>query len=106
LHGGTIEARSAGLGRGSQFVVRLPLASPSVERPTAAERPSAVSSHGRLRILVADDNVDAAESLAILLQMHGHDVERAYDGEVALDKLLSLQPDIALLDIGMPSLNG
>jgi signal transduction histidine kinase len=106
LHGGTIEAHSAGIGHGSEFIVRLPLVSGTVaDRLVPAPAPSA-HVNGGLKVLVADDNADAAESLAMLLQLHGHEVQQAHDGKLALDKILSMQPDVALLDIGMPNLNG
>ena len=105
LHHGDIEARSAGPGLGSEFIVRLPLASiahvPAMPPHKAEPRPSI-----SLRVLVADDNRDAADSLALLLKMQGHHVNVAYDGEQALRSLESETPDIALLDIGMPKLSG
>lgn len=113
LHGGTVQAMSEGLGRGSEFVVRLPTLkeegrSRTVEKestPDSAVRlpPSAVS---KRRILIVDDNRDSAESLATLLQMLGHDVGVAYDGEAALRLAAQLSPDIVLLDIGLPRLSG
>jgi CheY-like chemotaxis protein len=107
LHGGSIEARSAGVGLGSELTVRLPLAPSSApaESPPAARRPAARGAGG-LRIVVADDNRDAASSLAALLALHGHRVELAHDGEHALKALERLRPQLALLDIGMPKVNG
>jgi signal transduction histidine kinase/CheY-like chemotaxis protein len=107
LHGGTIEAASAGLGRGSEFTVSLPLpqAAPqaaTTEAATAPERPRG----DRRRVLVADDNADALETMATLLEFEGHEVYTAADGEQALAKAAELRPDIAILDIGMPRLNG
>jgi PAS domain S-box-containing protein len=105
LHGGTIRATSAGLGEGSEFVVRLPhrvlsaVALP--ETATAAATPAR-----RRRILIADDNQDAADSLAVLLQMEGHDVTVVRDGREALTTINAVLPEIALLDIGMPELDG
>jgi signal transduction histidine kinase len=108
MHGGTVSAHSDGAGRGSEFVIRLPL---SIERSEAhaGELPSA-SEHtsvsvGR-RILVADDNADALESLAALLTLNGHEVYRAQDGQIALQAAERYLPDVALLDIGMPHLDG
>jgi PAS domain S-box-containing protein len=105
LHGGTIEAKSAGIGRGSEFIVRLPL------------RQATVSSHNRVvdsgcapgvsrKVLIADDNYDAGESLAVLLRMDGHEVTVVHDGQEALAVWPAFLPDVALLDIGMPRLNG
>jgi PAS domain S-box-containing protein len=105
LHGGTIEARSAGAGRGSEFTVRLPrhvLAATGLQQTAA----SALAVVVRRRVLIADDNRDAAESLATLLRLEGHDVGVAYDGQQALAAFHELKPEFALLDIGMPKLNG
>ncbi len=105
LHGGAIEAASEGLGRGSTFTVRLPLAADQTLNRAAAstEAPPATSAR---RILVADDNEDAANSVAMLLQLSGHDVRVVHGGRAALSMAETFRPDIALLDIGMPELNG
>ncbi len=108
MHGGTVTAHSTGPGCGSEFVIRLPL---SIERnavnagesPRSAEDTSV--SVGR-RILVADDNADALESLAALLTLNGHEVYRAQDGQLALQAAERCLPEVALLDIGMPRLDG
>jgi CheY-like chemotaxis protein len=105
LHGGSIEAHSAGPGRGSEFVVRLPVAEGGLAAPAEPARDSAAPAPPK-RILVADDNADSAESLALLLQLAGHEVEIAHDGEEALAKAERFKPNVALLDIGMPRLNG
>jgi PAS domain S-box-containing protein len=105
MHDGTVEAHSAGLGRGSEFVVRLPivvaapdeLASPARTEPTRLER---------RRILVVDDNRDSAESLAMLLSLSGSDTQVAFDGLEALRAAEELRPNIILCDIGLPKLNG
>jgi PAS domain S-box-containing protein len=105
LHGGSAEARSAGEGQGSEFVVRLPIAIGAGD--TAVSAPSAA--HGaRLprRILIVDDNEDSAESLALLLEMTGHETHTAHDGETALHNAEKLRPHVMLLDIGLPTLNG
>ncbi|MBL8798514.1 MAG: PAS domain S-box protein [Planctomycetia bacterium] len=107
LHGGTVEARSAGPGQGSEFVVRLPAA----EAPAPATPPPAVASESndgstRRRILVVDDNRDAAASLAMFLQLIGHDVQIAHDGPEALEMAGAFAPEVVLLDIGMPRMNG
>lgn len=101
LHGGSVEARSEGLGRGSEFIVRLPVAV-GPANPAAPE----VFSTSRRRILIADDNRDAVESLAILLQVAHHEVHKAFDGESALEMARDTCPDVILLDIGMPKMNG
>ena len=105
LHGGTVEARSEGLGTGSTFIVRLPIVSSRGDGASAAvERPSVPTV--RLRILVADDNRDSAASLSMLLTVMGHDTQTANDGLEAFDTAERFRPDVALLDIGMPMLNG
>ncbi len=106
MHGGTIEAHSPGPGAGSHFVVRLPLSAPlGLQRPVASDgRPTLAV--GRHRILIADDNNDSATSLGILLNHAGYDVRTAGDGVQALETAEQFRPDIALLDIGMPQLNG
>src|SRR5688572_3740678 len=106
LHGGTVEARSAGSGRGSEFVVRLP-EHPEAAMPTrVAALPEAVTPAAGRRILVADDNRDAADSLAFMLRLAGHEVRIAYDGQQAVDMAEAFRPALALIDIGMPRLNG
>jgi PAS domain S-box-containing protein len=106
LHGGRIDATSAGAGRGSRFVLTLPNAvTAAASAPRAASASNGSAGSGK-RILLADDNRDAAESLAMLLRLEGHEVELAHDGETALRKYAERHPDVALLDIGMPRGNG
>ena len=108
MHGGRISAHSAGPERGSEFVVRLP-ASPEIATEPVAEPPAAAVAPARptrRRVLVADDNVDAAQTLALLLSADGHDVRTAHDGIEALALAETWQPEVALLDLGMPRLNG
>jgi PAS domain S-box-containing protein len=104
-HGGTVEARSDGVGAGSEFVVRLPAlaAKPMVVSEPAEVRAPTVRG---VRILVVDDNHDSADSLSAFLRLTGNDVYNAYDGVEALDAAEQHRPDVVLLDIGMPRLNG
>jgi PAS domain S-box-containing protein len=105
MHGGTIEAHSAGPSRGCEFIVRLPLAEtppPEPRRDEPQVRPSPLD----CRILVADDNVDNADTLAMLLALHGGDVRVAHDGAEAVAVAHEFRPQIAILDIGMPGMNG
>lgn len=104
MHGGSVEARSEGLGKGSEFLVRLPLI---VRSPKAHELPDLTGPQaaGR-RILVVDDNRDSADSLAMLLKITGNETHTAYDGEDAIIAVEKFKPDVVLLDIGLPKLNG
>jgi CheY-like chemotaxis protein len=104
LHGGTIQARSAGPGRGSEFVLKLPVVTTRAVNATAAPEP--VPASAPRRILVADDNRDAVESLVLLLEIAGHEVHAAFDGEEAIRSAERVRPHVALLDIGMPEANG
>jgi PAS domain S-box-containing protein len=105
LHGGTVEARSEGIGRGSEFVVRLPVGQPGTGPDEPTPRESAAPGR-QLRVLVVDDNRDAADSCATMLELSGHQVRTAYNGTRALQFGESFEPDIVLLDIGLPDLNG
>jgi PAS domain S-box-containing protein len=105
LHGGHIEAHSAGSGQGSEFVVRMPLAAAMPARESGEQaRPGGPAP--ALRVLVVDDNRDAAESLAMILELTGHEVALAHDGPAALEAAERFTPDLVLLDIGMPGMNG
>ncbi|QBE67522.1 response regulator [Pseudoduganella lutea] len=104
LHGGTATAASPGAGQGSTFTIRLPLAGTAA--PLAEPSPSARAATRRLRILIADDNVDAAHSLSDLLALDGHDTRVAADGAAALDVAAQFQPEVVFLDIGMPGMDG
>jgi PAS domain S-box-containing protein len=104
MHGGRVDAHSDGPGRGARFVARLALAeSGAGERAEELARPSAGAT---LRVLIVDDNRDAAESLARLLEISGHDVLVASNGAAAVDQAASMSPDVVLLDIGMPGMDG
>jgi signal transduction histidine kinase len=105
LHGGTVRASSEGAGKGSEFRVSLPVVAAVADAAPAAQQPAA-RADGALRILVADDNRDAAETLGILLEVMGHQVRCVHDGQAAADAALAFDPELVLLDIGMPGLNG
>lgn len=105
LHGGTVTATSAGVGLGSEFVVRLPaLAQTHPAHPTSED--ASHNGRARRRVLVVDDNADAAESLTALLSLNGHDARMAHDGHEALQQAEQFHPDVVFLDIGMPTLDG
>src|SRR5262249_6613116 len=107
MHGGSVEARSAGADAGSEFVVRLPAvieAGPEQPAIAAAEVSSGLSR--TLRLLIVDDLRDTVESMAFLLRENGHEVETAYDGEQAVTAAEGFRPNVVLLDIGLPKLNG
>ena len=107
MHGGSVTAYSQGPGRGSEFLIRLPLRLRGHRdpAPSTGQPPSPVERRGH-RILLADDNRDALDSLATLLQCDGHEVHTAADGAEALEVAASCHPDVVLLDIGMPKLDG
>jgi signal transduction histidine kinase/ActR/RegA family two-component response regulator len=104
LHGGTVSVHSAGLGRGSEFTVRLPLAQSRADSP--ASECTQKAALGQRRILVVDDNQDSADSLSLLLGLNGHVVHTAYNGQSALEEAKAFGPDVVLLDIGLPGVNG
>jgi signal transduction histidine kinase len=107
LHGGSVEAHSAGPGHGSEFVVRLPALSRQRRAPqpvVAATRPD--TPMPSRRILVVDDNRDAAETLAMMLRLEGNEVDTAFDGESAISACVTFRPDVVLMDLGMPKLDG
>jgi PAS domain S-box-containing protein len=106
MHGGTVQARSAGPGQGSEFVVWLPVQDAEVPALPASHPPVTGQSVPKLRILVVDDNRDSAASLAMLLRLSEHEVDTAHDGAQALEAIERDAPDVVLLDIGMPLLNG
>jgi PAS domain S-box-containing protein len=105
MHEGTVTAYSEGPGRGSEFVVRLPILAETPKADPGLEPAVQRATTGR-RILVVDDNQDSAMSLAMLLELSGHEVRTAFDGLQALDAAGELRPEIVLMDLGMPNLNG
>jgi signal transduction histidine kinase/ActR/RegA family two-component response regulator len=109
MHSGSVAATSAGSGKGSTFIVRLPLASADVTNSVAVARPSPSSSNEAdkgIKVLVVDDNVDAATTLAMLLDVSGHTTQVAHDGINGLKAAQEFRPQVAFLDIGMPGMNG
>jgi CheY-like chemotaxis protein len=105
LHGGTLEARSPGLGKGSEFVVTLPLGAMPLERPRPA-RVARAASPVRRKVLVVDDSHDTALMLAKQVELSGHETRVAHDGAEALRLAEQFRPDTAILDIGLPGLDG
>jgi CheY-like chemotaxis protein len=105
MHGGTIAARSAGPGLGSEFEVRLPAVA-GASRPPSPPAVVETKRAARRRVLIVDDSEDGAQSLAMLLQFGGHDTYQAHDGVEAIEAATRLRPDVVLLDIGLPRLNG
>jgi len=106
MHGGRVTAHSAGVGKGSEFLVCLPRgAAPDRETDAGSVAPPEPT-QGQLRILAADDNRDAADTLADLLRMDGHEVSAVYDGEAAVEIATTFRPDLVFLDIGLPGISG
>ncbi|VTT98761.1 multi-sensor hybrid histidine kinase : Chemotaxis protein methyltransferase CheR OS=Chondromyces apiculatus DSM 436 GN=CAP_7340 PE=4 SV=1: PAS_4: GAF_2: HisKA: HATPase_c: Response_reg [Gemmataceae bacterium] len=105
MHGGTVRAASEGPGRGSEFTVRLPALPPGADRADRGARPEPAPTANR-RLLIVDDNIDSAESMAELLALFGHNVRTAHDGRAALTAARDLRPEVILLDIGLPGLDG
>ena len=107
MHDGTIEARSEGEGKGSEFVVRLPIVSPAPRRADPSDgRAQEVVTADRRRILVLDDNTDSADLLGVLLERLGNEVRTAYDGEAGVLEAEEFRPEVVFCDIGMPKMNG
>jgi PAS domain S-box-containing protein len=106
LHGGTIEAASGGLGTGSRFTVHLPTVQHETAKPPVTPLVAQQHNEGALRVLIADDNQDAADILASLMELEGHEVRVAYEGQAALAVYHGFHPHVAFLDIGMPVLTG
>lgn len=106
MHGGTVEAHSAGPGQGSEFVVHWPLAAEAASESVEAFPKEESATERSLRVLLVDDSVDAAESLAMLLRLWGHEVVVAHDGPTALRAAETQRPEVALLDISLPGMDG
>jgi PAS domain S-box-containing protein len=107
MQGGKIEAHSAGLGKGSEFVTRLPaLAEPQTEPAPEPKEGLPTPPGGRRRVMIVDDNVDSAESMAALLRLYGHEVRLAHDGEAAIEGALSFRPEVIFLDLNLPKMDG
>jgi CheY-like chemotaxis protein len=106
LHGGTVAAHSAGRGQGSEFVLRLPRSAPGANPPVDLSAPQDASAKRSLRVLAVDDNRDAADALAMMLDLQGHQARTACDGHSALQVAGAFKPDVVLLDLAMPGLDG
>ena len=106
LHGGSVDVRSAGVGRGSEFIVRLFAAADVATPSRPAPPPAEMVPPRRRRVLIVEDHEDARESLRLMLELAGHDVETAGDGPSGLETLLSYRPDVALIDVGLPGIDG
>jgi two-component system CheB/CheR fusion protein len=106
LHGGTVEVQSDGLGLGSEFIVRLPAPAQETSRRIAGPPSVATAADAKKKILVMDDNVDTAESLAVLLQINGHEVRTATDGVSGVRLAEEFRPSVVFCDIGLPGMDG
>ena len=106
LHGGSIEAKSEGQGKGAEFIVRLPRLEQAPVRRSAAKTGSAAAAAARRRILIVDDNMDAATTMRTFLQMQGHEARCVFDGPSALRLAQEFAPQLVLLDIAMPGMDG
>jgi CheY-like chemotaxis protein len=106
MHGGRVQVFSAGANQGSEFTVRLPVLSEEHARPAPSYGSANGAAGSRCRVLVVDDNLDAADSLALLLRVEGHEVEVCHDGGEALATIAQFQPEVVLLDIGLPGMDG
>ncbi len=106
MHGGSVEARSAGVGKGSEFIARLPIVVSETGMHAPREDDARKGSALGCRILIADDNRDAAESMSMVLRLMGNEVRTVHDGVQAIEEASAFRPDVLLLDIGMPRMNG
>jgi CheY-like chemotaxis protein len=105
MHSGRVAAQSAGRGQGSRFVIELPLAEGMTSVPLAGE-PATATERPPAKVLVVDDNVDAAEAIATLLQFSGYEIDVAHDPQQAIEAAARVRPDLVLLDIGLPGMTG
>jgi PAS domain S-box-containing protein len=106
MHGGRVTASSGGLGKGSEFAVKLPILTGAAGRPMTTTLEPGKNSGSPKRVLVVEDNVDAGDSLSLLLRLHGHDVRVARTGTTALEVAATFHPSLALVDIGLPGMDG
>jgi CheY-like chemotaxis protein len=108
MHHGSVTAFSKGHGQGSEFTVRLPILSDTrpVHEEQGPHHKQTFAADRKRRVLVVDDNVDAAESAAMLLRIWGHEAQTVHDGLTAIDAVRTYQPEIVLLDIGLPGMSG
>jgi PAS domain S-box-containing protein len=106
MHGGNVTARSEGLGKGSEFIVRLPAAERPAPAPSDPARRAAEGTSPSSRVLIVDDSVDTARGLARLLKLVGHEVRTAHDGHAAIEAVRDFHPDVVLMDIGLPEVDG
>jgi CheY-like chemotaxis protein len=106
MHDGTVQAFSEGPGMGSEFIIRLPLSVSKVVTTSETQVSTPVAPVSGRRVLVVDDNRDSAESIAVLLRLCGNDVRTTHDGRLAVEIALAYRPDVILLDIGLPKMNG
>ncbi len=106
LHGGTISVASEGLGQGTEFVVRLPVLQDEEPAPSGGAEPSKIAPTGRLRILLVNDSPDATQTLGKILELRGHEVDCVGDGPAAIDRVTASVPDVVILDIGLPGMDG
>ena len=106
MHGGAVEAHSEGIGQGSEFIIKLPLPARQAAQQAAQPYSNGTADHRRTRVLVVDDNRDAADSLGALFEMENFDVSTAYDGYAAVAAANQRQPDLIVMDLGMPGMDG
>ena len=106
MHDGRLQAYSAGLGKGCEFAIKLPLKSPPPGSESKTVLEPGTKTGRSLRVLVVEDNVDSADSLSLLLRLYGHDVQLARTGPTALEMAAKSNPDLVLLDIGLPGMDG